>query len=175
MHYNKLSPSKIAKLEPRERQYTKADGMGLTMIVHPNGGKYWRFRYRFMGIQKMIGCGTYPAVAVTEAREKRDEYRALLKVGKDPAEVRDQQRYQMDASRFAEYAEAWVGKFLKNKTAKTRNQATGRLVKWVYPRIGKYPIPAITRQTLIPVLRSIEDAGGYRNGPASPQSARSDI
>ena len=62
-------------------------------------------------------------------------------------------------SRFAEYAEAWVGKFLKNKTAKTRNQATGRLVKWVYPRIGKYPIPAITRQTLIPVLRSIEDAG----------------
>lgn len=159
MRINKLTTAKIAGFQPKARQYTQADGMSLTMIVHPNGGKYWRFRYRFMGIQKMIGCGTYPTVTVTEAREKRDEYRAMLRQGRDPAELRDQLRDERDAIRFSHYANAWVEKFLRTKTVKTRKQAQGRLEKWVTPKIGNYPVPAVTRQTVVKVLRTIEDAG----------------
>ena len=159
MRINKLKPANIARLEPREKPYTVADGMGLTLLCHPNGGKYWRFRYRFMGVLKSITCGTYPAVTVTEAREKRDECRAMVKAGRDPAEVRDELRNRMNAVRFSKYSAQWVDKFLRNKTAKTRKQAQGRLDKWVTPRIGNYPVPAITRQTVVNVLRRIEKAG----------------
>ena len=159
MRINKLTPAKIAGFQPKVKQYTVADGMGLMMIIHPNGGRYWRFRYRYMGIARMIGCGTYPAVTITEARETRDEYRAMLRQVRDPAELRDQLRDKPDAIRFSHYANAWVEKFLRTKTAKTRKQAQGRLEKWVTPKIGNYPVPAVTRQTVVKVLRTIEDAG----------------
>ena len=159
MRYNKLTAASVARLEPREKPYTVADGMGLMLLCHPNGGKYWRLRYRYIGVPKAISCGTYPEIQVSAAREKRDEYRALIKVGRDPAEVRDSERFGIVAAQFGTYAEKWVAKFLKNKTAKTRNQALGRLKRWVNPKIGKYPIRAISRQSIIMVLRWIENKG----------------
>lgn len=159
MLINKLTPAKIAKRESRERQYTVADGMGLMLIIHPNGGRYWRFRYRFYGVEKMIGLGTYPAVTIAEAREQRDEYRRLIKDGRDPIEVRDELRNHNNAARFSEYSAQWVDRFLKNKNPKTRKQAQARLDKWVTPRIGNYPVPAVTRKTVIGLLRRIENTG----------------
>ena len=159
MQINKLTPAKVAGFQPEAKQYTKADGMGLMLLVHPNGGRYWRYRYRYMGIAKMIGCGTYPAATLSAARKQRDDYRAMLASGVDPAAKRDELKQQGRGARFDEYAAKWIAKFQANSSEKTRRQAVGRITKWVNPKIGAYPVPAITRQMLLTVLRAIEDSG----------------
>ena len=36
----------VKKAAPSEKPRKLADGQGLYLEVHPNGGKYWRFRLR---------------------------------------------------------------------------------------------------------------------------------
>ena len=41
-------------------------------------GKYWRMSYRYLGKQKTLAIGVYPAVSLAKARKRRDEVRARL-------------------------------------------------------------------------------------------------
>jgi len=40
--------------------------------IMPTGAMYWRYKYRFMGTEKLLALGVYPEVSVKDAREKRD-------------------------------------------------------------------------------------------------------
>ncbi|MCH8933622.1 MAG: DUF4102 domain-containing protein, partial [Nitrospinae bacterium] len=74
-----------------DRPYKIGDSSGLFLLVTPSGGKWWRFKYRFGGKEKLLSLGTYPEVGLDEARTKRDAFRALLKNGIDPsAHVREE-------------------------------------------------------------------------------------
>ncbi|MBI2801772.1 MAG: DUF4102 domain-containing protein [Gammaproteobacteria bacterium] len=46
---------------------------GLFLLVTPNGGRWWRLKYRFGGKEKLLSLGTYPEVSLKAAREKRDD------------------------------------------------------------------------------------------------------
>ena len=48
------------------------------MQVTPSGGKWWRFKFRFNGKEKLLSLGTYPEVSLSSARDKRDLARTLL-------------------------------------------------------------------------------------------------
>ena len=67
-----LTDLKIRKLKPRNREYSTADGYGLSIYVTPKGVKKWRYRYRFNGKATMISLGMYPAVSLSEARKQRE-------------------------------------------------------------------------------------------------------
>ena len=56
------------------------------MTVTSAGGKWWRFRYRFDGKEKLLSLGIYPDVSLKEARARRDTFPALLVDGIDPSE-----------------------------------------------------------------------------------------
>lgn len=56
------------------------------LLVHPNGSRYWRLRYRFLGKEKTLALGVYPEVSLSEAREKRDTARKQIAEGIDPCE-----------------------------------------------------------------------------------------
>ncbi len=58
----------------------------MVLLVHPNGSKYWRLRYRFGGKEKMLALGKYPEVSRADAKARRDEARNLLANGVDPSE-----------------------------------------------------------------------------------------
>ena len=45
----------ITNAPSKEKPYKLADGGGLHLLVQPNGNKFWRFRYRFHGVEKMRG------------------------------------------------------------------------------------------------------------------------
>lgn len=51
-------------------------------------GRWWRFKYRFGGKEKLLSMGTYPDTGLKAAREKRDQARALLEGGVDPSDAR---------------------------------------------------------------------------------------
>ncbi|MCA6940487.1 Arm DNA-binding domain-containing protein [Pectobacterium polaris] len=58
-----------------------------------SGGKSWHFRYYWLGKQKRLSLGTYPKVSLQEARNLRDETRALLDAGINSQAARQQKRY----------------------------------------------------------------------------------
>jgi hypothetical protein len=72
--------------------YTLGDMDGLSLAVSPQGGKSRHFRYYWNGKQKRMSLGTYPEVPLREARQARDEARALLAKGTNPHTHRKQKR-----------------------------------------------------------------------------------
>ena len=61
------------------------DGRSLFLQVAPNGGKYWRYAYRFGEKQKTLALGTYPDIGLAKARERHQEARTQLAQGVDPS------------------------------------------------------------------------------------------
>ncbi|CCJ81434.1 Integrase [Cronobacter dublinensis 1210] len=62
-----LSDVKVRSAKPEAKAYKLADGEGMVLLVHPNGSKYWRLRYRFGGKEKMLALGKYPEVSLADA------------------------------------------------------------------------------------------------------------
>ena len=85
-----LTIQQIRQLQPAASKYKRGDGRGLCLLIHPNGGKYWRYSYRFEGKSKTLALGVYPAVSPEAARAGRDEARRLLVAGIDPTAVKRQ-------------------------------------------------------------------------------------
>ncbi|CAM8405517.1 phage integrase family site-specific recombinase [Klebsiella pneumoniae] len=44
-----LTDAKIRAAKPQEKPYKLADSGNMFLLVHPNGSRYWRLRYRFQG------------------------------------------------------------------------------------------------------------------------------
>jgi integrase len=78
------------------------DGGGLHLELHPNGGLYWRMKYRFGGREKRLAFGVYPEVSLKEARERRDGARKLLAAKTDPGQVRKAEKAASAAKAEAE-------------------------------------------------------------------------
>ncbi|WP_130833784.1 tyrosine-type recombinase/integrase [[Erwinia] mediterraneensis] len=81
-----LSDVKVRSAKPEAKACKLTDGKGMVLLVHPNGSKYWRLRYRFGGKEKMLALGRYPEISLADARARRDEARKLLANGVDPSE-----------------------------------------------------------------------------------------
>ncbi len=95
-------------IAPADKPRKVTVGLGLYLLVNPNGSRWWRFRFRFNGRQNTLSCGIFPEVGVREAIARRDQYRALLADGLNPSDHKkveraDQYRQreeQRDAARF---------------------------------------------------------------------------
>ena len=61
-----LTDTAIRNAKALEKQFRMADDKGLTLLIKPSGGKYWRFRYRFGGKEKEISFGVYPEVPLKD-------------------------------------------------------------------------------------------------------------
>lgn len=72
----------------KDKPYKLFDGGGLHLLVNPNGSRIWRLAYRFAGKPKQLSFGTYPAVPLVEARQKREEAKRQLVAGEVPSAVR---------------------------------------------------------------------------------------
>ncbi len=47
-----LTDAKIRAAKPTDKAYKLTDGAGMFLLVHPNGSRYWRLRYRILGKEK---------------------------------------------------------------------------------------------------------------------------
>lgn len=80
-----LTDTKLRGIKPSDRPQRLSDGGGLYLHVAPNGGRYWRYNYRFEGKQKTLALGVYPDVSLVKARDRHKEARRLLVDGTDPS------------------------------------------------------------------------------------------
>ncbi|WP_253577907.1 Arm DNA-binding domain-containing protein [Burkholderia multivorans] len=76
-----LTDIQVRNAKASAAPYKLTDGSGMFLLVQPNGAKYWRLSYRFLGKQKTLALGVYPAVTLATARKKCDEAREQSKAG----------------------------------------------------------------------------------------------
>ena len=67
----KQSAVKVKSAKPSERPYKLADGVGMYLLVHPTGSKYWRLKYRLAGKEKVLALGVHREISLAEARRFR--------------------------------------------------------------------------------------------------------
>ncbi|STX44491.1 Integrase [Legionella donaldsonii] len=149
-----------AKPEAKARKI--ADEKGLFLYVTPEGRKYWRFKYRFGGKEKLLALGVYDDVTLAKARVKRDEARKLLADGIDPGEhkkVMKQVADERSANSFEVVAREWFVKYSSNWVKSHADKIIQRFVRDIFPWIGDKPITEVTPPVLLSVIRRIEDRG----------------
>ena len=138
------------------------DGQGLYLHVK-EAGKYWRMNYRFMGKQKTLALGVYPAVSLAKARKRREIAREQLAAGIDPsAAKREDKQAEIDAAAntFEMIGRAWLAKTESKRAKVTQSRITTLLEKDVFPFIGKMSLSTIkARDILDKSLRKIELRG----------------
>lgn len=72
---------KVRSAKPEAKTYKLTDGEGMVLLVHLNGKKYWRLRYRFSCKEKMVALEKYPEIFQADARTRRYKARELLASG----------------------------------------------------------------------------------------------
>jgi hypothetical protein len=89
MHQNSRatlrSKSRCLDIEPLRHARKIVDGRGLYLLVMPNGGRYWRYNYRYEGKLKTLALGIDPDVSFDKARARLQVARTLLTDGIDPS------------------------------------------------------------------------------------------
>ncbi len=94
-----LTEAQLRAAKPREKLYKVYHARGLYLHIKPNDGRFWRFKYRFNGKEKLLSFGTYPYVSLKRARDRREEARRFLEEGKDPSAQRQDQKTRATALR----------------------------------------------------------------------------
>ena len=95
----KLNHRAVDNAKPREKKWKLADGGGLHLLIHPNSGKYWRFKYRLAGKQQELALGVYPEGSLKQARQRHQAAREMLASGIDPnRDKRDRKLAALDAA-----------------------------------------------------------------------------
>src|SRR5689334_21336620 len=160
-----LTELEVKNAKPHAGKYTKAAGRGLTLLVMPDGSKYWRLRYRFGGKARMIAVGRpYPGTSLKQAQAKAAEFRALIESGTDPADRRRAEKLserERVANNFGEAAEAWHRFRSQAWDEKTAEQARTYLNKDMLPKLRSRPLDAITPAELGALVAGIEKRGAF--------------
>ena len=138
-----------------------SDGGGLYLHVMASA-KYWRMAYRFMGKQKTLALGVYPAVKLAQARKARDAARDLLKNGIDPSVAKRTARAGMQAAAantVESIGRAWLALKKDGWSEAHYTRERRNLEKDLFPYLGGRPIADVEPPELLAVLRRVEARG----------------
>lgn len=158
----KLTAIEVKQAKPGDKDRKLADGGGLFLLVTRSGAKYWRYKYRYVGREKLLAFGIYPDVSLADARKRHQAARERLAQGIDPSEVRKVEkltRHQAAAESFEAIAREWFATKQRNKSEGHRKRTERMLEKDLFPHLGARPITAITAMELLAVLRNVEGRG----------------
>lgn len=158
-----LTDAALRTAKPKEKPYKLFDGGGLFLLVTPtkkselppNGAsKWWRFKYRFGGKEKLLSFGTYPEISLSSAREKRDAARKQIAEGFDPGEERKSSK--SGSGNFEAVAREWVELKSPGWSPSHIEKTISILEKDVFPYIGSRPIGEITPPEMLGLLKRID-------------------
>ncbi|MEO8017840.1 MAG: integrase arm-type DNA-binding domain-containing protein [Pseudomonadota bacterium] len=149
-----LTDTQLRAVKRREHPYRLADKDGLYLQIDPNGGRYWRFNYRFNGKQKTLALGVYPDVPLVKARARLGEARESLADGVDPSA-----RKQELAKTFELVAREWHARWAPNRHARYADYVLKRLEEDIFPSIGAQLPSEILTSAFRDAVKKIETRG----------------
>ncbi|HFN3649837.1 MULTISPECIES: tyrosine-type recombinase/integrase [Enterobacter cloacae complex] len=157
-----LTDIKVRSAKPQEKEYTLVDGDGMFLLIHPNGSKYWRFRFRFGGKQHLMAFGVYPETSLADARQKREEARKLVAAGIDPREYKRavKEEQAKEAVTFESVAREWHATNKKWSEDHSR-RVLKSLEDNLFPAIGKRSIEELKTRDLLAPIKIVEATGRF--------------
>ncbi|AJW99183.1 tyrosine-type recombinase/integrase [Burkholderia gladioli] len=157
-----LTDIQVRNAKAGDTPYKLTDGGGMFLLVQPNGGKYWRLSYRFLGKQKTLALGVYPAVTLAAARKKRDDAREQIAAGSDPGEAKKEAKRAAEiaaANSFEAVAREWFDSQHPGWTDSYAEKVLHSLKVDVFPKIGARPISEIDSPQMLAIVREVEARG----------------
>jgi integrase len=140
------------------------DGGGLYFSATGPGMGSWEWRYYRFGTQRWMGLGSYQDVSLAQAREDRLAWRQVLKSGKDPIQVRKDQKLAVQKAEqsrktFREVFEEWVtartGARVWKSAEKTSNTKRKQLERHAYLVIGSTFVDQIETAMVLRILEPL--------------------
>lgn len=160
------------KAKPGPKPVKMADSQGLYLLIKPTGGKYWRWKYRYLGKEKLMAFGVYPEITLAEAREKLAQGRKVLANGNDPSQLKqDNKRLRVlnAENTFESIAREWHQHQIERWSAKHAKDILTRLEMDIFPIIGKRPIRDLQPPLLLKMAQTIESRGANEMAKRSLQ------
>ena len=160
-----LSDTAIRNAKPQDKPYKMYDAGGLFLIVTPAGEKWWRFKYRLGGQEKLLSFGTYPTTGLREARDKREDARKLITQGIDPSAQRQAHKAEAAAVEIAKgqtfeaVAREWYGKKHIAWTPGHQKKILLRLEKQLFPYLGEAPLAGLEAADFLAAIQKAEARG----------------
>lgn len=157
-----LTNTEVLKAKPGLSPVKMADGRGLYLLITPTGSKLWRWKYRFLGKEKLMAVGAYPDVSLAQARDKVDEARKQLATGSDPMAAL---KFEKIARRlavedtFAAVAKKWWESWKAARSDSHTVYVWRRLEADVFPAFGLRPVAEIEAPELVAMMKAIEKRG----------------
>jgi len=154
-----LTDTAIRNAKPMDKPFKLYDEKGLFLQVTPNGGKWWRFKYRFNDKEKLLSFGTYPEIKLAGARAKRDEARELIANEVDPSDTRKAKKQTKNgnlANSFEVIAREWIATKMQTKSEAYQKNVLRRFELYLFPWLGKRPITEINAPELLSIVKRIE-------------------
>jgi integrase len=159
---------KNAKPRP-DKAYKLADEKGLYLLIAKNGGKWWRFDYRFNDKRKTLSMGTYPEISLKSARQKRDEARELLAKQLDPGVVRKIEKAGSKKNTFQAVAEEFLSSNSHKWSESHYRHIKECFERDVFPWIGARPLKELSAVEVLAALRRIADRGALETAARTKQ------
>ncbi|MDR0184265.1 tyrosine-type recombinase/integrase [Lysobacter arvi] len=157
-----LSDAGIRRIKCTGKVQRHTDGGCIYLETSPAGGKWWRWKYRFVGKEKRLSFGVYPDVGLAEARGRRGAARRQLTAGIDLGEQRRAEKgatVERTGNTFGAVAREWWVKREKEIVTGTAKREQRLLETYLLPYVGQLPIADITAPILLAALRKPEAAG----------------
>jgi len=157
-----LTNAKIKSAQPGAKPFKLFDGRGLYLEVSPNGGRWWRLKYRYDGKEKRVSLGVYPDVSLKDARDRCDDARRDIAAGIDPSENRKAvkaARTEQVANSFEVVTREWYGKHADSWASSHGVRVLRLFERDIFPWIGERPVADIVAPELLAVVRRIEGRG----------------
>ncbi len=152
-----LTDTKVQNLKAKGKTLIKSDHLGLKLYVGVGGTKTWVHRYTINTQPKIMTLGHYPSMSLAEARQARDKNKALMRQGVDPKQHKknkvntgitfEKMFYDWHQFKQDEWSEDYF------------HDVEQRAEQYLLPYIGKAPINTIDPQTMLTLLKRIENAG----------------
>ena len=133
---------------------------GLLLRVKPSGARSWILRVMVGDRRRDYGLGGFPAVTLSQARDRAREYRDMIFEGLDPAVERRKRQDALKAEQEVRitFAEAWR-QFWRDKRAglaeKTARLWEGTITRYALPELGDMMVADIELRHVEAVLRPI--------------------
>ncbi|MDF8361363.1 tyrosine-type recombinase/integrase [Achromobacter anxifer] len=148
------------------KPYALADFDGLYLYVSAIGSKVWHFRYSWLGKRARVTFGGYPALSLKQARDLRDEARALLAKDINPQSERKRKRHVIVLAgehTFMAVYEQWLAHrslhLVTEGRQSTPNQIERVFKKDVFPVLRCLSIYDVTRAHLLTIIGRVEKRG----------------
>jgi integrase len=168
-----LTATSIKNARAVDKPLKLFDGGGLYLLVNPNGSRWWRFKYRYLGKEKLLSFGTYPDISLKDARDRRDEARKQRAADIDPGEHRKAMKTTLAVrgeNSFEIVAREWFAKYSPNWAAGHSDKIIRRLERDIFPWLGGRPIAEIAAPELLATLRRIESRGAIETAHRAQQN-----